>query len=256
MFAKVLKETIADVTSRGYPVYSDDFQQVLYAASANGPIRRSALVVLGGNRKDPSLFERGSKGIIGRLEQAGYDVNVLDVDETTDYFGVNEKNEVDPTMIPDRNIVAMLKSGLANLPRLARLQIYAHAGDDINLINSRDGEIRAAKTRGPYQLSVGDIAFGHPVDEGVVIDIYACGGGAGVARLLARRPGVKEVYTLKPGYQCHFSVVGKLRTCYPRAKSFQDVGKSTQYAGAEAWMLYLPDGSVRNADSAPEDRQW
>jgi hypothetical protein len=246
--AKQRMEVIRKLTGDGYTIYSDDFSKTRYSPPEGVKQRKSAFIIQGGNIKDPSLFVRGSKATIAKLQNAGFDVNILKIDEQGDYFGFDSEGRSDASQPPKRNAAMIVENGIGNIRDLQQIQFFTHGGQDINLGN--DGtEIGVSKT-GPYSSDVRQWIFGHPVPGGVEVYIYGCDGSAQTAAALALRPGVRTVYNVRTGYEVHFHE-------FPQAKPFSGINNPfVPYVGKDAWEVYRHDGTVTPADAEPKNLSW
>lgn len=212
---------------------------------------KSVFIIRGGNIENENLFKKGSlKSLMGFLHN-GFSVYLLDIIVDMDYTIDNK--------LPKRNLAVIIKEALLNIPKLSRIQIYAHARHDINLTYP-GGELSSTpisdRVEDPYnsnRIFIGDLKVGNPHSKTGLIDLYMCMTDPKVrwAQLMSNSLGW-VVRTVSYGYSIYFPKhIG-----YPRSKIASSRYSFISEYDPNGWIICIPDNDYSIQTTEPSEFEF
>jgi len=200
-----------------------------------------------------ALFRRGSSSYMNRYLKMGYDVTVLDA------LPEHEWVEGSPGK---SNLAQWIRNAFANVQDLARIQVYSHAGRDINLTTNPQADLHPnrksiALYNGDYTVNIRDISIEHPIKDRLNgVDVFGCNKyDSDVGKEFANVTGWKT-RTVKPGLGCYFPSF--TLTCTPAARKENNMTAIWKIWEREhwrfdkqGWILWTPGKDQPEPTSAP-----
>ena len=232
----------------GYNIYSDDFKNVIQHSTRSqkdGGARESVFIIQGGNEEkgDSELMQRGSRKHIDKFKKDGYDVNILTINKDSDY---RKDNPAGGKFEPKRYVADIIRNALKNIRNIAKVQIYAHRLQDINLTDEVMITDRYAKIANMVKewVHTSEFKITHPSANGASIDLFGCNyyeKNSSLGRNISKASGA-AVREAKPGYSFAYPDV-------PRAQR----ATFGVYYDANAWIQRNPDGTSQSTTGLSQD---